>query len=50
MSRKEDVQVKLAATQWDLVIVDEAHKISAMYFSGEVNYTKRHRLSQRLAV
>jgi len=46
LSRDEDVQVKLQATDWDLVIVDEAHKMSATFFGGEVKYTKRYRLGQ----
>jgi superfamily II DNA or RNA helicase len=29
LSRNEDVQAKLSQTDWDLVIVDEAHKMSA---------------------
>src|SRR5207237_1090116 len=44
----EDVQAKLVRTQWDLVIADEAHKMSATYFGGEVKYTKRYRLGQLL--
>ncbi len=49
LSRNEDVQDKLVQVDWDLVVVDEAHKMSATYFSGEVKYTKRYRLGQRLA-
>jgi superfamily II DNA or RNA helicase len=29
LSRNEDVQAKLANTDWDLVVCDEAHKMSA---------------------
>lgn len=48
---KEDVQAKLAAPEcrWDLVIVDEAHKMSATFFGGEVKYTKCYRLGQTLS-
>ena len=42
LSRNESVQEKLAATDWDLVIVDEAHKMSASYFGGEKKETKRY--------
>lgn len=51
LSRDEDVQQKLKAPecQWDLVVVDEAHKLSATFFSGEVKYTKRYRLGQQLS-
>jgi SNF2 family DNA or RNA helicase len=49
LSRNEDLQEKLKATDWDLVIVDEAHKMSASFFGGEVKFTKRYRLGQLLS-
>src|SRR4051794_8584825 len=51
LSRDEDVQAKLSAPdcRFDLVVCDEAHKMSATFFSGEVKYTKRYRLGQLLA-
>jgi SNF2 family DNA or RNA helicase len=51
LSRNEDVQAKLAAPeiQWDLVVCDEAHKMSATFFSGEIKYTKRYKLGQLLS-
>jgi len=49
LSRNEDVQAKLKAVDWDLIIVDEAHKMSASYFGSEVKYTKRYRLGQVLS-
>src|SRR5579883_603329 len=48
LSRNEDVQAKLASTDWDLVVCDEAHKMSATYFGSEVKYTRRYRLGQLL--
>ncbi len=50
-ARDESVQAKLAAPEcrWDLVVVDEAHKMSATFFGGEVKYTKRYRLGQLLS-
>src|SRR5687767_4299041 len=50
LSRDEDVQQKLQAPdcRWDLVVCDEAHKMSATFFGGEVKYTKRYRLGQLL--
>ena len=48
LSRNEDVQAKLVSTDWDLVVCDEAHKMSATFFGGEVKYTKRYRLGQLL--
>src|ERR1700757_5173271 len=51
LSRNEEVQAKLEAPdcRWDLVVCDEAHKMSATYFGGEIKYTKRYRLGQLLA-
>src|SRR6266478_160841 len=51
LSRDEDVQAKLAVPdgRWDLVVCDEAHKMSAHYFNGEVRYTKRYQLGQLLS-
>ena len=51
LSRNEDVQQKLQAPdcRWDLVVCDEAHKMSATFFGGEVKYTKRYRLGQLLS-
>jgi len=47
LSRNEDVQAKLeAARDYDLVVVDEAHKMSASFFSSEVKETKRYRLGK----
>ncbi len=47
LSRNEDVQAKLEASRdSDLVIVDEAHKMSASFFSGEVKETKRYKLGK----
>ena len=51
LSRNEDIQEKLKAKDcgWDLVICDEAHKMSATFFGGEIKYTKRYRLGQLLS-
>jgi superfamily II DNA or RNA helicase len=51
LSRNEDVQAKLSVPdgRWDLVVCDEAHKMSATYFGGEVKYTKRYRVGQLLS-
>src|SRR5436190_4514290 len=51
LSRNEDVQAKLAApdARWDLIVCDEAHKMSATIFGGEIKYTKRYRLGQLLS-
>ncbi len=49
LSRDDDVQAKLRAHYWDLVVVDEAHKMSATVFGNEINYTKRYRLGSLLS-
>ncbi len=51
LSRNEDVRAKLAAPDchWDLIVCDEAHKMSATVFGGEIKYTKRYRLGQLLS-
>ena len=49
LSRNEDLQAQVAAVDWDLVIFDEAHKLSATYFGGEVKTTKRFRLGRLLS-
>jgi SNF2 family DNA or RNA helicase len=51
LARNEDVQQKLQAPdcRWDLVVFDEAHKLSATFFGGEIKFTKRYRLAQLLS-
>jgi len=51
LSRNEEVQEKLKVPdcRFDLVVCDEAHKMSATFFGGEIKYTKRYRLGQLLS-
>lgn len=49
LSRDEALQAQLGATDWDLIVVDEAHKLSATYFGGEVKETKRYKLGKLLS-
>jgi SNF2 family DNA or RNA helicase len=48
LSRNEEVQRKLQAPdcRWDLVVYDEAHKLSATVFGNEVKYTQRYPLNK----
>jgi superfamily II DNA or RNA helicase len=49
LARDEDLKAKLEMTDWDLIICDEAHKMSASFFGNEVKYTQRHKLGQLLS-
>lgn len=49
LSRNEEIQEKLRVTDWDLIVVDEAHKMSATIWGGEVKYTKRFQLGRLLS-
>lgn len=49
LSRNADLQEKLKISEWDLIVCDEAHKMSATYFGGEVHYTKRYQLGRLLS-
>lgn len=48
LSRNEDIQEKLKMTDWDVIVCDEAHKMSASFFGGEVKETKRYKLGRLL--
>ena len=48
LARSEDLIAKLDASDWDLVIVDEAHKMSAHRYGDELRRTKRFILGERL--
>jgi superfamily II DNA or RNA helicase len=48
LSRSDELQNQLAKTDWDLVVVDEAHRMSAHYFGGELKTTRRYELGRRL--
>ncbi|MFI1240691.1 helicase-related protein [Nocardia salmonicida] len=48
LSRNEQLQAQLKETEWDLIIVDEAHRMGAHYFGGELRKTKRFLLGEIL--
>ena len=49
LARNDTLRAELeAAPEWDLVVCDEAHRMSASYFGQEVKYTKRYRLGALL--
>lgn len=49
VARSDDLYEKVANTEWDLIIVDEAHKMSASYFGNKINKTKRFQLGELLS-
>ena len=51
LSRSSDLQSQLDTpdAEWDLVVCDEAHKMSASFFNNEVKTTKRYRLGRMLS-
>jgi superfamily II DNA or RNA helicase len=48
LARAEDLHGKLQNSDWDLIIVDEAHKMSASWFGSKLNKTKRYQLGELL--
>lgn len=46
LARNENLQEKLRITDWDLVVIDEAHKMSATVWGGEIKYTARFKLGR----
>jgi superfamily II DNA or RNA helicase len=48
MARNEELQEKLLATTWDLVIFDEAHKLAAHFFGNKLEKTGRFQLAEKL--
>ena len=49
LSRNEAVQEKLKASDWDIIVCDEAHKMSASFFGGDIHPTKRYKLGKLLS-
>ena len=48
LSRNDDQREKACNAGWDLVIFDEAHKLSAHFFGQELKRTKRFHLAEQL--
>ena len=48
LARDDALQNRLGRTEWDLIVVDEAHKMSAAHYGLEVKETKRYRLGRQL--
>jgi superfamily II DNA or RNA helicase len=48
MSRNEELQEKLCAAGWDLVVFDEAHKLPAHFAGQKLAKTQRFELAEKL--
>jgi SNF2 family DNA or RNA helicase len=48
-AKKEDILPSLSSSKFDLVIVDEAHKMSAMVYGDKVEKTDRYKLGEVLS-
>jgi len=48
-AKQEDVMLSLAESRWDLVIVDEAHKMAAYQYGQKLTRTERYRLGELLS-
>jgi superfamily II DNA or RNA helicase len=48
-ARSDELKAKFEASpDWDLIICDEAHRMAASFFGGEVKETRRHKLGKLL--
>ncbi len=48
LARSDDLIEAARASEWDLVIVDEAHRMSAHWFGDQLTETRRYRLGKAL--
>jgi SNF2 family DNA or RNA helicase len=47
--RREEYKTLISNTEWDLIVCDEAHKMSASVSGTKVEYTKRYHLGEELS-
>ena len=48
LARNDELQARLKASEWDLVVVDEAHKMAAHFYGNKLERTKRYRVGEML--
>jgi superfamily II DNA or RNA helicase len=48
LARNDDLLAELSRSEWDLAVVDEAHRMGAHFFGGELEKTRRFQLGERL--
>ena len=49
LARNDYLKELLKNSDWDLIVIDEAHKMSATVFGNEIKYTRRFRLGELLS-
>lgn len=47
--KQKDILQSIQSSQWDLVVVDEAHKLSAYAYGGKLQKTKRYQAGEVLS-
>lgn len=48
VARNDELLAEMGRSEWDLVVVDEAHRMGAHYFGGKLEKTKRFQLGELL--
>jgi superfamily II DNA or RNA helicase len=48
LARDDELRMHLSHSEWDLIVVDEAHRMSASWWGGELRTTKRYELGKEL--
>ncbi len=48
-AKRDEIWPGILRANWDLVVIDEAHKCSARTFGNEVKRTRRYQLAERLS-
>ena len=48
-AKRDEIRPTIAAVQFDLIVVDEAHKMSAYRYGEKITYTDRYRLGEVLS-
>ena len=48
-AKQDDVMAAIAEAEWDIVVVDEAHKMAAYQYGDKTNKTKRYRCGEVLS-
>ena len=48
-ARDEEKQARLAASGWDMVVFDEAHKLAAHFFNNDIKETQRFKFARLMS-